>query len=433
MKDKTMWKLLQCNNSTEMHKSRILLLLFFSALLFRLVFVAFLPGFTAEPVNEPEPDAPQYEEIALNLLNEGSFYQTMNGEIFRAYRSPLWPLTIAMVYKVFGQSRIALRVFSVILASFVPVFLFLIALYLVEWKTAFLAAIMAVVYPFYLFYSGLYLTETLFITLLYAMILTVFRMMEKQDATSSILAGVVLALTCLARPVTYPMPLFVLLALIVKFGWNRRMLISFLLFCLSFTLLVSPWFIRNYQVLGAIIPGDTHGGHTIYGAYNTGLFKHPEMAGSWYIPTQDELPESYRYDYRLDDEVTRDRKFGALGRKFILEYPQALPWLVWRRALRFFSVWPSGALYRKLVSVFSWGLIFPLGLFGFWVVRKNWKNWLFPLLIITELLLVSLLIVASVRMRNPLDGLFMILAASTIMWLWGSRPNNQEIKDIELK
>ena len=399
-------------------KVKSLLLIFFLSLFLRLIFVGSFIGFSADPATEPEPDAPQYEEIALNIIENGEYFQMMSDIRFNAYRPPLFPVFIGGVYKIFGKSRVILRTVSTIISSLLPCFVFLIAIYLLDYRIALLSGIYTAFYPFYIFYSGLYLTETLFLSLFYASILCSIYMVDKLEIKISILSAITLGLASLTRPVTYPLPFFIVIAMVLKHGLNKNVIKNFMIFLITFIIVVSPWFLRNYIIFHKLILGDAHGGQTFYGAYNPGLLKNRKFIGSWYMPPQSELPPKYRYNPRGDSELGQNRMYFKLGLMFIREYSSHLPYFVWRRFVRFFSFWPSGALYRKLISLFTYGFLIPFIVLGIYYLRKDWKKFIIIHLVIFELLMVSLIMVASVRMRNPLDGFFIIFAFVAITKIW---------------
>lgn len=389
--------------------------LFLLAFFLRLVFAAGYIGLAAPPEAEPEPDAPQYVELAVNLLERGEYVQTLNGRQYLAYRSPLWPLTIAAVRRLAGPSPAAVRLVTIVLGSLLPLLLYFIArrLGLTE-RAALAAAVYAACYPFFILYSSLHLTEALFITLLHATVLAALRLIQHPGDKDALAAGILVGLTSLTRPVVYPLPLLIALALVLRHGLRLPLLRPLFLLAISAVLVTAPWFVRNWLRLGAMIPGDTHGGNTFYGAHNPGLFQRPELAGSWYLPPQDQLPERYRYEPGNDGELMEDRRWWALGRQFIRDHPGAMPWLIWRRFVRFFSPWPSPPRYRQWVSLISYGPLLFLAPAGAWLLRRRWRDWLLVHLLILQLTLLSLLTVASVRMRNPLDGFLIILAAALV-------------------
>jgi hypothetical protein len=250
-------------------------------------------------------------------------------------------------------------------------------------------------------------------------------MIDKLDMKITMVSAICLALTSLVRPVTYPLPLFIIIAMVLNHGINKKVIKNFLVFSIIFIIVVSPWFIRNYNVFGKVILGDAHGGNTFYGAYNPGLLKKTEMIGSWYLPPQSDLPEKYRYNPRKDGELEQNRKYFKLGLMFIKEYKEHIPYFIYRRFVRFFSFWPSGALYRKLISLFSYGLLIPFFLYGAYLLRKSWKKFILIYLVIFELLMVSLIMVASIRMRNPIDGFFIILAMVAFVRIWDGRKKEE--------
>ncbi|MCD6087312.1 MAG: glycosyltransferase family 39 protein [Candidatus Hydrothermae bacterium] len=240
-----------------------LFVLFITALLLRgALFVA------TQRVEKPffRGDAWEYELLARNILNKGTFSLDLSGPP-DARRTPLYPLFIALSYFLFGQNASVAVIFQILLSSLSVVFMFLIGEKLLGEKIAFIAALLFAADPLHLFLSQVLLTETLFTFLL--LLATYFAI--KRGKSGYLLSGAFLGFSALTRPVAlYLIPLYLLFFLLEKEPLKNRIRGS-LFALLAFAITLTPWLLRNYRHFGRFSLSSLTGYNLYY--YNAGILR----------------------------------------------------------------------------------------------------------------------------------------------------------------
>lgn len=92
------------------------------------------------------------------------------------YRVPGYPIFLSMCYSLFGVNKKAALWVQLLLASFIPILIFLFALFLFPKKTAiaYLASLSSALHIGFVLYAGFFMTESLFIIFLLLGLLTFF-------------------------------------------------------------------------------------------------------------------------------------------------------------------------------------------------------------------------------------------------------------------
>ena len=108
-------------------------------------------------------DSATYEVLATQLATTGSF-ATPDGTP-NAYRVPGYPLFLSTIFKVTGINHQAALWIQIVLASFIPLLVYFLAITLLPWRprVAWAAASITTCHLGYILYSGFMMTETLFI------------------------------------------------------------------------------------------------------------------------------------------------------------------------------------------------------------------------------------------------------------------------------
>ncbi|WP_181494269.1 ArnT family glycosyltransferase [Thermosulfuriphilus ammonigenes] len=287
-------------------------------LLFYLLFsfCIFYLFFINQPLNIV--DEQYYNKLALSILERGEF-GWRPGHL-TAIRPPLYPVFLALIYKVFGPENYnAVRLIQIFLSLASGWLVYSLAKRIFhEEKVALLATGLFLFYPSLLLFNYLLLTEILFIFLFLLSIW--FLLSFKRSFRSLFIAGIFWGLASLTRSVTYPLTPFVALFLIFAAPSEKRGLLAAALFLSATILTLSPWIIRNYRVFGHFVAVDTMGGLNLY----MGNYKHtplhrawaavsnpPEIA--WYQGHEDELKEL--------NEAEKQRWAIKKALKFMKEHP----------------------------------------------------------------------------------------------------------------
>ncbi|NPV91968.1 MAG: glycosyltransferase family 39 protein [Firmicutes bacterium] len=203
---------------------------------------------------------------------------------------PGYPLFLAAVLKVFGAADsdlVYVRAAQVIIQALSVYLLYFVGRELFNKRVGLLACFISFLYlPDYVA-SSLILTETLyrffFILLFYFSILA----LKSRKTKYYIITGVVWGVVCLIRAnaATYPLLLFIFW--LVDRYTVREILKYGLIVSVAFFVLMSPWWIRNYNVSGRFIPF-------------TDSSANPRLLGMfifWQAPSfAKEIPEELMYD-----------------------------------------------------------------------------------------------------------------------------------------
>lgn len=214
-----------------------------------------------------QPDSPDYHNAALCIaLGNGMTTLGTNQPIF--WRTPGYPLYLAIFYKLFGvtstdfnANQVAQRValwMQIFLCSFIPIILFYLAyvlteIYCIAWLTAWISA----------FHIGLILASTYLLTeglsmiffylfLIYFYRLLLYDMVQpKQWVPTCLLAAIILSVYTWIRPMGEFIGIIttVMLLLFSSGSWKIALQKS-MTFALPFFTSLLPWYWRNYTLTG---------------------------------------------------------------------------------------------------------------------------------------------------------------------------------------
>lgn len=245
--------------------------------------------------------------------------------IYTSFRAPLYPAFLAVVYFFNGigparffAARLAQAVF--LGAPLAPLTYFISRrLFPQIEKTARVSACVIAFYPMLLVYPLGLGTENLFFILLLFSFLFLLRSVEQPTAFNLLFAGIFLALTSLTRSVIL---LFVGLSLgYLFFIYGRKAFFS----AVAFTLIVTPWAVRNSLLHHKPAGIETSMGYNLYLGY------HPAGNGSFVFgPSLDLLT--------ILDDSARDEVGTQKAFEFMLGQPERLIPLAFNRLGFFFGL-----------------------------------------------------------------------------------------------
>lgn len=255
-----------------------------------------------------------------------------------SFRAPLYPTFLAVVYLFsgldFSRFFAARLAQAIILGAPLAPLTYLLALRLssflfpdemkeerrkkVEW-VARTAAWIAAAYPLLLVYPLGLGTENPFFVLLLSSFFFLLSSIEKPATLSFLLSGLFLALTALTRSVILPFALAAFCLLFLLHG--KRTLLA----VLSFTLIVTPWIVRNSLLHQKVTGIETSMGYNLYLGY------HPKGNGSFVFgPSLDLLT--------ILDDAERDRVGTERAIEFIKAEPERFIPLAVNRLVFFFGL-----------------------------------------------------------------------------------------------
>lgn len=187
-------------------------------------------------------DSPRYHRLALCILNQFSFC----GD---AYRTPGYPLFVALVYAVFGVKPWAVMLVQCF-ADLVSIYLiYSIGTLVFSRRAGLIAAFFLAVATNSLFWTAFLLTESLFIVFLTGSLYFCLRGLMHRSGLNLLAAGALVAVAALIRPVAQYY--FVILLSLGLFWPGSPFSLRFqrgLLFALGFIVTLSPWLYRNFEL-----------------------------------------------------------------------------------------------------------------------------------------------------------------------------------------
>jgi hypothetical protein len=283
-------------------------------------------------------------------------------------------------------------------------------------STAFLTFVIALFYPYLVFYRGLLLSETLFDTFLIGGIYFLLRghfvpASGQRDfvLSNGWLAGAVWTKgTLAALPPLLTAGFILITSRSWSKGWRHLALATAV-----FTLLLSPWWIRNYLVLGEPVWFTTSSAWVLYSGSNP-----LNQSGGGIIGVDVEvLDEAERLPELEWRNAYRDRALA-----FIADHPLQWIELAGRKFVRFWRIIPYAEGWNrgiyKWISLLSFGPILGCAMWAVVRYRKDWRN-LFPLFaLIAYFTAVHMVTIASLRYRLPLEPFLIVLAAPVLRSCW---------------
>lgn len=195
-------------------------------------------------------DAKGYMVLAENLV-EHRVFSLSESEPYapESFRAPGYPFFLAMVYAVF-HNWVVVLLLQVAIVSVAPVLLYLLFAPYFE-RAAFWGAVVFALEPTRLFLSSMLLSDALF-TSLFLGSLVVLEWGRRRSSLSYIaLAGAILGLCILVRPIALFLPVLYAAYLIFFIPQRKRSIIAAVVGCLAALVIISPWMVRNHLLFGS--------------------------------------------------------------------------------------------------------------------------------------------------------------------------------------
>ena len=279
-----------------------------------------------------------------------------------------------------------------------------------------IAAIITTLYPFFNFYAITILTEPIYILLLYISLYFAIRFIKTKKIKFALFFSIFFALDSLVRFANLSM--FVFFVILFLFFTKEKLKTTFFMI-ISFCLIMSFWWIRNYFVFNEFVATAVGESGKIFYAGNNPSNK---SGGG----TKDEVDFSkfnHIKDIKLKDEAM---KKAALN--WIKQNPLQWIKLEFIKLKRFFSPFFFAKQFNKwyynLISLLSYGVVFVLFLYGIFSLKKYFYLYS-PMLLYAILLTgVHLVFIVSMRYRLPIEPFMIIIASGVIFKGFGLDKSN---------
>jgi hypothetical protein len=325
-----------------------------------------------------------------------------------AFRPPLYPLVLAGAYVVLGAHVGVAQALNIVLGVGVVVLAALVTNRVAGPRAALLAGALVAVYPPLLANDGPSLAEPLSLGLLLAVVLLLLD--ERVVA-----AGAITGLQVLTKPSAQGLAVVLAAWVLWRWGWRRT-----LSFGLPLVLVVTPWVVRNWVVLGSPVVVTSNG-------FNLAALYSPQShdAAAWLDPYDDPRFDDARRDaVATEDEVAWDRALRDLALDGLRQHPLDVVTVSAKNTMRLLELSPienepaerddgRNMGFRYATLWVTW-LVLPMGAAGLLLVRRRPGA---QLLALAAVYLTAVSIPFSPmapRLRAPLDLVGCIGAAVAI-------------------
>jgi 4-amino-4-deoxy-L-arabinose transferase-like glycosyltransferase len=238
---------------------------------------------------------------------------------------PGYPIILALINRVAGESDTAIQVFQTICDSVAAVMVLLIAAELFPFAVAVIAGLMAALSPQFSWNSLLLLPDTLAVVPILFAVYLVVRSIKNPRLIAMLGAGVLIGLSCWLRANGLLLAPFLLLMIPLVFGRKQRLRPALTLLG-GAILVIAPLTIRNAVVFGHFIPVSLGAGQTlIEGIADYDADKRFDLPDTDMELIRGEAEASRRPEYASSlftpDGIERDRARLGRGAAVIRAHP----------------------------------------------------------------------------------------------------------------
>jgi 4-amino-4-deoxy-L-arabinose transferase-like glycosyltransferase len=382
-------------------------------------------------------DAGEFDADAVTLVQHHRYPSSglTAGGGPTAFRPPLFPLSLAALYKVVGvgsaKTRWAAgRVMEAVFGAAVVLLICLIGVRLFGRTAGLVAGGIAAVYPPLVLVGSSLLSESLFIPLELG---SVWAALVHRDSEHryrwAVLSGVLVGLAELTRSNGFA------LALPIGFlVWSQRpsrtprahdsvidvrAVRAPAAFLAAFVLTLVPWTVRDYHVFHQFVPITTEAGYGLAGAYNPAVQARTDYPALWQFPTEDVHNVWARYPKANEAEVSAHLTDVALD--YIAAHPSSVLKTAYWNVLRLLNLtgpgiergFAGGEGYSPTLaqdSVYAFWVVLALAIAGAFTRAARLAPkalWGCPIVV----MLTTVVLLGLTRYRSPADPFFVLLAA----------------------
>ena len=300
-----------------------------------------------------------YDRIAMSLIT-GHGYRFSADTAPTIFRTPGFVLVLATLFAMFGKSLLAVKTFHFLLSSVTAYLVYLLGLRVGAARSVgVIAALIYFLHPGTMIADSRGGVETVLTFTIMAFMLLVYRALKSDRLWDYALAGLVFGALFLVKSSAALFPGLLFLYLV-----GRRLSVAGLVtggarvavLCGTAMLVVTPWVVRNYLLVGQFIPTMTLQGATVFqGVYvvkgRASGKEHYELLEEAVVE-QDRIaqemglrykPEFFPAFYTTEDEV---RYYAHLGEIGMQEYRHAPRLLAEAVAYNGYAFWFQGRTAR---------------------------------------------------------------------------------------
>jgi Dolichyl-phosphate-mannose-protein mannosyltransferase len=256
-------------------------------------------------------DQEGYRRLGAVLATTGKFTRFPDSPRFvpEVIRTPLYPAVVALVYRLFGASQVAVALTQTLFLALIVVLVWMTARLIGASEGVGLAAAAAVaLFPPLPYFAALVMTEVWTTLMFTATIWMGLRAIRSGRTDRFALTGALIALTTLSRPVFVLFPFALaamgIISVRVAGAVRRPPLSRWAVMIGTFALVMLPWFAYNYVTLGRFTLSPA-------GGIGRGLWE-GEWQATWSGRVQNEL--THLAD-EVHDRAELDRRVRAVAER----------------------------------------------------------------------------------------------------------------------
>lgn len=369
------------------------------------------------------PDSYSYWALGRSIA-QGEPYQYGTPDA-RVFRTPGYPLLLAGLFSLGAESVLAARLLGAVLGTAAVAATYALARVLFNARAGVLAALITAVYPGAIALSVFVLSEALFVPLMMLNLLLwalAWRLPNRNGARMAAAgAGIAAAAATLARPSWLMLvPLAIVVGLLIAPARAKHLELSLCVLALLI-LCMTPWWVRNARVTGRFVPTTLQVGASLYDGLN------PQATGASDMRFVPDFQRQQR-DQPLAEGESLEYALDRRMRNAALDWARQNPWrvmeLVAIKFARMWNVWPNEADFRawplRLLIAASYLPLMALALWGVWRLGCGWPA-LLCWLPAAYLTLLHVVFVSSLRYREPAMLPLAALAAAVVEQWWRKR------------
>jgi len=376
---------------------------------------------------DPILDSRLYDSWALGVASG----QWLGQDAF--FMAPLYPYFLGLVYLLFGHDPLAAISIQLLLGSVSCVLAFLIARKVAGTLVAVTAGLMLAFYGPVLFFEGLLLPEFLGILINLTWLYLLVRSGADAGPRTSVVAGVLVGLSALARPSALLfIPCIALWLALARRTSYRRVLTLAGTLVAGACFVLAPVTVRNYAVAHDFVLITSNGGLNFYignnpnsdgvyrsveGLHMVGADPESDWAGRHYAESAlgRDLRPSEVSDYWLGESL-----------RFIRQHPGRFVTLVFRKAVLFWNsyefpqiedyyMWMDLSTFG--VPLLSFAFLGPLGILGMALTIGRGERFALLRLFVVFYMISICIFFVTARYRVHVVSVLSIFSAYSLWWL----------------
>jgi len=270
--------------------NKTIILIFIGALVLRLLYVLLAVQL---PIIR---DSSLYDNLGITIARGDGFSNTFGDPTTQS--PPLYPFILAIFYRLFGHSYLAVRIFQSLISASFCLLIYKIAKSLINEKIATWASILCALHPAFISYSGRILTEITAAFLLLMFVLLLHLGLNKGKLWFYVLSGIFLGLLILCRQDMLLLLVILPSSLVLIYRSEQKIFLRALTVTLIAVVTIFPWSLRNYVLFNEIIPVARGGGAILWHA------THPAGFVEWQGTSEYEPAKSLIKDLDFTKEET---------------------------------------------------------------------------------------------------------------------------------